>query len=192
MDRQTLRFTVLTTVASAVSLLAGEICRLPEVYWAVITTVVVMQSTLGTAWSNSRQRLIGTVLGGITGPALGLSFEPGLLQFMAGMLLMGLLCATFRLKISAYRFAGVTLAIVLLPAHAEPMCMVALHRFIEVAFGILAAMAVMAIWPEPEDAALRPAPMREPASDKTIPAKERNFHLLCGDCKFYETFHPRD
>lgn len=135
-----------TTVAAGVSLLAARACGLSEAYWAVITTVIVTQSSLGAAWDVSRQRLIGTLLGGITAVALVTFFKPGLLPLLAGMLAMGLLCALLPLNASAYRFAGITLAVVMLPAQDEPIRIIALHRFLEVTVGIVVGMAVMAIW----------------------------------------------
>jgi uncharacterized membrane protein YccC len=161
MDRQSFPQAVRTTVAAAVSLLAARACGFPETYWAVVTTVVVMQSTLGASWNTSWQRLIGTFVGGITAAALVAFFTPGLLPFIAGMLAMGLLCSLLRLEVSAYRFAGVTLVIIMLPSHIEPIWTVALHRFFEVVFGIMIGMAVMALWPE----------RAEPA--ETLPPQER-------------------
>ena len=55
------------TLATVVSVLAARACGLPEQFWAVVTTVLVMQSSLGAAWEVSLQRLIGTVIGGATG-----------------------------------------------------------------------------------------------------------------------------
>jgi uncharacterized membrane protein YccC len=173
MDRQTFRLSLRTTVAAIASLLAARACGLPEVYWAVITTVVVMQSTLGAAWDVSLQRLIGTLLGGIAGAALGTLFASGPMPFIAGMLAMGLFCAVLRLQMSAYRFTGVTLAIILLPEHAAAMWIVALHRFLEVTFGIVVAMAVMAIWPEPDAPAgtTQPTEGDQPTADLPVSAK---------------------
>jgi len=40
-----------TTIAAIVSLIVARLFRLPEAYWAAITTLVVMQSTLGTSFT---------------------------------------------------------------------------------------------------------------------------------------------
>src|SRR5437588_372362 len=56
-----------TTLAMVVSVLAARACGLPEPFWAVVTTVIVMQSSLGAAWEVSLQRLVGSVIGGGTG-----------------------------------------------------------------------------------------------------------------------------
>jgi len=47
----------------------------------------------------------------------------------------------------AYRFAAITLSIVLLVAHQHPAWIVALHRFVEVSLGIAVALAVAQLWP---------------------------------------------
>jgi uncharacterized membrane protein YccC len=49
---------------------------------------------------------------------------------------------------TAYRYAGVTLAIIVLIPRSHPAWIVALHRFFEVSVGIIIALAVVAVWPE--------------------------------------------
>ena len=55
---------------------------------------------------------------------------------------------------TAYRYAGVTLAIIVLIPRPNAAWIIALHRFFEVSVGILVALAVVAVWPEhqPESA----------------------------------------
>src|SRR5438874_7840780 len=48
----------------------------------------------------------------------------------------------------AYRYASITLTIIVLIPRANPAWIVALHRFIEVSVGIIVALLVVAIWPE--------------------------------------------
>jgi uncharacterized membrane protein YccC len=147
-DRQALHQALRTTVAAVLALLAARLCRLPESYWAPITTIVVMQSTLGAAWDISWQRLLGTLLGCLTAAALVTILKPGPIPFVLGMLLMAILCAFLPEQRSAYRFAGITLAVVMLPHSPAAIWMVALHRFLEVTVGIVVAMAVTAVWAE--------------------------------------------
>lgn len=49
---------------------------------------------------------------------------------------------------TAYRYAGVTLAIIVLIPRSHAPWIVALHRFFEVSVGILVALALVAVWPE--------------------------------------------
>src|SRR5579863_5529049 len=52
-----------TAVAAIVSVLVARLFRLPEAYWAPVTTLVITQSSLGAALSVSRQRFAGTAIG---------------------------------------------------------------------------------------------------------------------------------
>ena len=56
-----------TAIAAVGSLLIAQFCRLPESYWAAVTAIVIMQSTLGAAWTVSKQRFEGTALGAAMG-----------------------------------------------------------------------------------------------------------------------------
>ena len=80
-----------TAVAAVVSLLVARLFRLPEAYWAPITTLVITQSSLGAALTVSWQRLIGTVLGAVVGAILASYFGRNVLIFGTGVFILGLL-----------------------------------------------------------------------------------------------------
>jgi uncharacterized membrane protein YccC len=147
-QKQWLVHSARTTLAAIVSLEAARLFRLPEAYWAAVTTLVVMQSTLGAALTVSAQRFAGTALGAACGALLAAYYGPSVIAFGAGLFLLGLACAALDLDRSAYRFAGVTLAIVMLLARAEPAWQIAIHRFIEVSIGIAVGLALTGLWPE--------------------------------------------
>ncbi len=65
-----------TAIACVVSLLVAQLFRLPEAYWAPITTVVITQSSLGAALAVSWHRFLGTVLGALVGAAAATYFGP--------------------------------------------------------------------------------------------------------------------
>jgi len=140
-----------TAVAAVVSLLAARLFRLPEAYWAPITTFVITQSSLGAALAVSGQRFIGTVLGAAVGAIVASCFAPIMVVFGVSVFILGLLSAMVRSHRSAYRFAGVTLTIVMLVPHTGPAWRVALHRFAEVSIGIAVALILAVVWPERED-----------------------------------------
>ena len=71
-----------------------------------------------------------------------------LAAFMLAIFFIGLLSFGFRLEKTAYRYASVTLAIIVLIPRTNPAWIIALHRFIEVSVGIIVALAVVAFWPE--------------------------------------------
>ena len=75
-------------------------------------------------------------------------FGPSLLVFGASIFILGLMCAIARSDRSAYRFAGVTLAVVLLIPRANPAWQIAVHRFAEVSIGIAVALILAVVWPE--------------------------------------------
>ena len=140
-----------TAIAAALSLLIARALGLPEAYWAPISTIIVMlQSTLNAALAVSWQRLVGTALGSAVGALLSACFGTSLVAFAAGIFGVGLLCAALRLDGAAYRFSGITLAVIMLVAHAEPAWVAAIHRFYEVSLGILVAVIVTLLWPAPQ------------------------------------------
>ena len=146
-----LEHSVRTAVAAMASFLAARLFRLPEAYWAPITTLVITQSSLGAAFSVSWKRFVGTALGALVGAIVATHFPPNVFLFGAGVFILGLLCALVRTDRSAYRFAGVTLSIVLLIPRTNPPWQVALHRFAEVSIGIVVALLFAMVWPEGED-----------------------------------------
>jgi len=141
---------VRTGIGTAASLAVARVLRMPEAYWAAVTTLIVMQSTLGAAWDVSKQRLIGTALGAGVGGLLANYWHPGIIGFGAAIFGLGLICALLRLDRSAYRFAGITLTLVMLAARGEPPWLIGVHRFVEVSLGIAVGLAFNALWPERE------------------------------------------
>lgn len=146
--KQVLVHSARTTVAATVSIIVARAFRLPESHWAAITTLVVMQSTLGAARAISERRFAGTALGAAMGAVLTTYCGPGLLALGAGLFAAGLICAALRLDQVAYRFAGITMAIVILISRNKPVWVVALDRFIEVSIGIGVGLLLTMIWPE--------------------------------------------
>src|SRR5882757_7898787 len=55
-DRNWLKHSARTAVAAMVSLLVARLFTLPEAYWSAITTLIVMQSSLGAALGISVRR----------------------------------------------------------------------------------------------------------------------------------------
>jgi len=142
---------VRTGVTATASFLIARLFRLPEAYWAPITTLVITQSSLGTALAVSWQRLVGTILGAFVGALVAAHFGPHALVFGACVLILGFLCALLHSDRSAYRFAGVTLGIILLIPRTSPPWQIALHRFTEVSIGIGVALLLTILWPETLD-----------------------------------------
>jgi uncharacterized membrane protein YccC len=78
-------------------------------------------------------------------------FGPSALVFAATIFILGLLSAiVYYADRSAYRFGGITLAIVMLVPRTGPAWQIAFHRFAEVSIGIGVALVLTAVWPERE------------------------------------------
>jgi uncharacterized membrane protein YgaE (UPF0421/DUF939 family) len=148
LNRESFEHSARTAVAVIASLLVARVSRLPETYWAAITTLIVMQSTLGAALTISGQRLAGTAVGAVAGAFLVTYFGPSVIAFGAGVFVMGLICAMLHLDRAAYRFAGITLAIIMLVVRDKPAWVIAAHRFLDVSVGIVVALVMTALWPE--------------------------------------------
>ena len=131
------------------SLLVAELFKVPEAYWAPITTIVIEQSSLGAALGPSWQRFLGTMLGAALGALVASHVSaPTVALFGASVFILGLLRVLPRLDLNGYRFGTVTLAIILLVPRAGAASTIALHRFIEVSIGIAVALALSVVWPE--------------------------------------------
>ncbi|HEY7000481.1 MAG TPA: FUSC family protein [Candidatus Udaeobacter sp.] len=137
-----------TAIAATMSLAIGRVFGLPEAYWAAIATLVVMQSTLGATILISIERVVATALGALAGALLATWFTQNPFVFAAAVFVLGLLCTALRMERSAYRYASVTLAIILLIPRSSAAWIIALHRFFEVSVGIVVALALAALWPE--------------------------------------------
>ena len=137
-----------TAVAATVSVVIARLVQMPEAYWAAIATLVVMQSTLGATLTLSLERIVATAVGASVGALEANFFGPNLVAFAVAIFLTGLLSIAFRLEKTAYRYASVTLTIIVLIPRAGAPWIIALHRFIEVSVGIIVALAIVAVWPE--------------------------------------------
>jgi uncharacterized membrane protein YccC len=154
-----------TVVAVIVAYEAARLFRLPEAYWAPISAMVVMQSTLGAALPISAHRFAGTALGALVGAVAATYFPQNLWAFGVAIFLIGVLCAALRVERSAYRYAGITLAIVMLVPRTAPAWNIAMHRFFEVSLGIAVGLVLSALRPErPVTAAAAKAPAPPSAS----------------------------
>jgi hypothetical protein len=65
-----------------------------------------------------------------------------------GIFLSGVICVVLHMERRAYRYAGITLAVVMLVARTQPAWVIAIHWFIEISLGIVAALLLTAVWPE--------------------------------------------
>ena len=137
-----------TAVAATVSVIIARLVQMPEAYWTAIATLVVMQSTLGATLTLSLERIVATSVGASAGALEANFFGANLVAFAVAIVLIGLLAIAFRLEKTAYRYASITLAIIVLIPRSAPAWIIGLHRFLEVSVGIIVALAIVALWPE--------------------------------------------
>jgi uncharacterized membrane protein YccC len=136
-------------VAATTSVLIAHALRMPEPYWAPMTTIVVVQSSLFESWNASRSYFLGTALGAVAGGTIAFLPGPGTWLFCVAVLGIGLLSAVLGLDRASYRFTCITLAIVILVPHtASHAWRMAAHRFLEASTGIAIGLAFTASWPE--------------------------------------------
>src|ERR1039458_3273276 len=65
--RADLRLALRVTVAGLISFTLGHLIGLPQTYWAVLTSVIVMQSNVGGSVRATLDRLVGTLGGAVWG-----------------------------------------------------------------------------------------------------------------------------
>jgi len=143
-----------TAIAATTSVVIARLAQMPEVYWAAIATLVVMQSTLGATLTLSIERIVATAVGASVGALEANYFRANLVAYAVAIFFVGLLSFAFRLEKTAYRYASITLTIIVLIPRSEAPWATALHRFLEVSIGIIVALAVVALSPEHQ----RPSP----------------------------------
>jgi len=139
---------VRTAVAATLSVLLARLVGLPEAYWAVIATLVVMQSPLSSTVPLAVQRIVASALGASLGTVESAFFGANLLAFAFTVFVLGLISSALRLERVGYSYAGMTLAIIVLIPRPEAPWIAAVHRFAEVSLGILVALAVVGVWRE--------------------------------------------
>jgi len=136
----------LAATAAVVSYSIARLFRLPEAYWAPMSTLIVMQLTLSAAFPIAVQYVAGTAAGAAVGAVTDSYFHASVWGFEAAVILVGLLCVVLRVERSAFRYASVTLVIVLLVPRPTTAPITALHRFYEVSIGIAVGLVLFAMW----------------------------------------------
>jgi len=107
-----------------------------------------MQSTLGASLPIFMQRLAGTAVGAVFGAVTAFYFPRNVWAFGISLFIIGLICALLRVQRVGYRYAGITLLIVMLVTRSTRVSFIAIHRFVEVSLGIAVGLLLAAIWPE--------------------------------------------
>ncbi|MFG1416218.1 FUSC family protein [Xanthobacter sp. V0B-10] len=135
-------------VAALVSYGLAYGLKLPNGYWAVLTAILVVQSTIGASLSVAVDRTLGTVVGGVAGVAAATLAGPSTVLTFVALGGAVILTSTLAAKHSSFKLAPVTAVIVLLsdPSHVDPWIS-GLHRVLEIGIGgvvgVLCALLVL-------------------------------------------------
>ena len=131
-----------TAVATLVSLLSARALKFPEYYWAPISTIIIMQSSIQ-PFQGAWQRFVGTALGATLGAVTATYIGRTAIVYAIGIFVCGILAA-FSRAWSAYRVAAITFSIVVLISRG-PAWVFAWHRFLKVSLGIAVALIALLI-----------------------------------------------
>ncbi|HEX3884342.1 MAG TPA: FUSC family protein [Stellaceae bacterium] len=142
--RVELRLSLRMSAAGLVTFAVGSVLGLSQIYWAVLTAVIVMQASIGGSLKASLDRFVGTIGGAAWGVAVAVSVpHQGAVSTGAalGLTLVPLsVLAAFR---PGYRVATATGAIVLLGRFGQiGVVEAALDRVFEIGLGSVVALAV--------------------------------------------------
>lgn len=130
--------------ACALSYYTAVLVGLPEHYWALITTVVVLQPMLSDTLAAGRDRILGTLIGAATGflvLELGQHGLPLLPLFWIAFVPLALLIAIY----PYLRLSAVTLIIVVLVPGANTPYVRPFDRVAEILLGTIASIVVAAL-----------------------------------------------
>lgn len=145
-----------TAVAASVTYALTHVLGLEQGYWAVFSSILVMQANIGSSLAASRDRLLGTAAGAFLGAAVASLFGPGLWSTTGAMFLAMLVCGRLSAEKESLRLAALTAALVVsLHLPGANAFAIGLSRFLEVGLGIVVALAVLFAWPSRARVVLR-------------------------------------
>ncbi len=116
---------------------------LHEAYWAPIAAVVVLYPDGDSTRKASGDRFLGTIIGSLVGWACAVSWHENLLVYGGFVTASVAFCYLLRRE-NASRLCAVAVTVITLIPRAEPASLVALHRSIEVTYGVACALAFTA------------------------------------------------
>lgn len=175
--RAALTLSLRITIAGLIAFALGEALGVQQVYWAVLTTAIVMQASVGGSLKATLDRLVGTAAGGFWGALVAAAIPHDSTLQTGGALALALVpLALVVAWWPSYRVAPITAIIVLLVPHgASGPVEAAFERLLEIALGCAVALAVaLAITPARAHRMLCAA-----AADALAPIREQ-VQLLLG------------
>jgi uncharacterized membrane protein YccC len=142
--RAELKLALRTTLAGLITFALAHLLQLPQGYWAVLTSVIIMQASIGGSLKAVIDRMLGTFAGAVWGVIVTLAVpHQGIVALALTLTLaLGPLAVVAALR-PAYRIAPVTAIIVLLSTSSQlgPLTY-AIDRVLEIGLGCLVGFAV--------------------------------------------------
>lgn len=147
--RDHVRHGIKVGLAGVLAYVLSGLAGVPYAYWAVITTVIVMQVHVADSMRMSVYRFTGTALGAAMGIVLILVLPPEPVYTLIGIFAGTGLCAYLTRYNERFRMAAITVSIVFLTSlHADDRIWFTLSRVVEIGVGVLCAFLVsVLIWP---------------------------------------------
>ncbi len=144
-------------LASVLAFYVSGMLELPYAFWAVITTVIVMQMRVADSIHMCLYRFTGTAIGAVIGILAILTFPPTPYYTLIGIFISTGICAYLTRYNERFRMAAITVAIVFLTSLGEEhRILYTLLRVAEIGIGVLCAFLVsVLIWPNRTGSALR-------------------------------------
>jgi uncharacterized membrane protein YccC len=153
--RAELRLGVRMVVAALVSFTVARALALPQAYWAVLTSIIVMQSSVGGSIKATVDRMVGTFAGAMWGALVSMAVPhaaggsaaplgPAAWSFAAALALTVGPLAVLAAVRPAFRVAPVTAVIVLLGQTSQRLgpLVSAFDRVLDIGLGCLVALLV--------------------------------------------------
>jgi uncharacterized membrane protein YccC len=119
---------------------ASRLPFLQEVYWAPIGAVVVLYPDRGATQKAGFERFFGTAVGSVVGWGGAAWWHGHLAVYAAAVVVAVGLCHLCN-RPTAARLCAVTVTVITLVPRDESPAVVAFHRFLEVSYGVLCAVA---------------------------------------------------
>jgi uncharacterized membrane protein YccC len=127
--------------ACALAYSVSWLFRLPEVYWSLVTVVIVTHPDLPSTVTASRDRIVGTLIGAAVGALAILGREHGLPTlplYAVGLVPLVLLTAAWQ----SLRLSCITFTIVFLAPAGGSSFTLPMLRVVEIVIGTLAALVI--------------------------------------------------
>ena len=135
---------VRVTTAAVLAFALAKLLGFAHGYWAVITAIIVMQTSVGGSLKAALDRLLGTMAGALYGAAIALLIPHGTTMELAAAMVAAILPLALLAAVKpSFKAAPITAFIVLVPLSgaASPPLTYALERILEISVGSVVGLA---------------------------------------------------